>query len=555
MKKTLEIDFSANRIVSVAADMVDGKNYVGALKMLNKNAEINGNDEDTYMLYAEAFDDMGLYEKSVNNWFKFLDTVEFGEPCDCYEGLAVDYMNLGMEHFSAFYYNKLLSESGDLDPESRERIVNDFLSAEENPLKFVYPPEIADCSDIMAEGVNLMKQGKFVEAAAEFAKVGEGNEKYPSARNYIAMCNIIADKNEEAEEECLRLLEKYPDNIESLTTLAAVKTDAGKTDEAKKLAERLLSLNPTDPDKIYKIATVCCENKMHSEAYGLFCKLSDELANDLSVMYFKAVSAFNCGKFEESFQCFDRLLTVFPEAVTAKYFYDRARALSAEPDNGEEKELSYFYRLPPEIREASLKMLAACARLTPAAARKLSAEVDLRDCILWCFDETDGKNAQDLQRLASHVAVLAGLDDIVRDILLNAFVSDEVKIDILTSLAERNKKNSFGAVICHIYKSVETRRLRLGRAGKSNFLQAYARLFSHFGILDDDNGEAFASAAESIYQKLEEAEKLSLASDVDALCAAMFIYSGVTNTGLTKNTLNTFFEVSKERIDKILAHV
>ena len=45
-------------------------------------------------------------------------------------------MNLGDRHFSAFYYNKLLFESDDMDAETREQIVDDFLSTEENPLKF-----------------------------------------------------------------------------------------------------------------------------------------------------------------------------------------------------------------------------------------------------------------------------------------------------------------------------------------------------------------------------------------------------------------------------------
>ena len=56
----MDIDLSGDRLIGIAADMVDNHNYIGALKMLNKNAEISGNDEDSYMLYAEIFDDLGL---------------------------------------------------------------------------------------------------------------------------------------------------------------------------------------------------------------------------------------------------------------------------------------------------------------------------------------------------------------------------------------------------------------------------------------------------------------------------------------------------------------
>ena len=65
-----------------------------------------------------------------------------------------------------------------------------------------------------------MKAGEYDQAVEEFEKVGEGNPKYLAARNYVAMCKIISDKCEEAEQECLQVLEKYPDDVQALTTLA-----------------------------------------------------------------------------------------------------------------------------------------------------------------------------------------------------------------------------------------------------------------------------------------------------------------------------------------------
>ena len=63
MKKTIDIDLSSDRLIAVAADLVDEHNYISALKLLNKNADMHFNDEDSYMLYAEIFDDVGLFEK------------------------------------------------------------------------------------------------------------------------------------------------------------------------------------------------------------------------------------------------------------------------------------------------------------------------------------------------------------------------------------------------------------------------------------------------------------------------------------------------------------
>ena len=127
MAKILGMDLSDDRLISIAADLVDNHNYIGALKMLNKNAGLSGNDEDSLMLYAEIFDDMGLYEKCVNGWFKYMDNSDLIDINECYEGLAMCYMNLGNEHFAAYYYNKLLMETDELDADAREDILRSFL--------------------------------------------------------------------------------------------------------------------------------------------------------------------------------------------------------------------------------------------------------------------------------------------------------------------------------------------------------------------------------------------------------------------------------------------
>ncbi len=548
MAKTLEFDLGADRLIGIAADLVDSHNYIGALKMLNKNAEADGNDEDSYMLYAEIFDDMGLYERCVNGWFRFMDNTAECDWTDCYEGLAVSFMNLGNQHFSAYYYNKLLFENGEISSEDREQIVGDFLSAEENPLKFAYPPRLADCSQIFADGIEFMKSGEYDRAAAEFEKVDEENEKYFSARNYIAMCKIISDRTDEAEQECLNLLKRRPDDVQALTTLAAVKTEAGKRDEALALAEKLISLNPENPDEIYKIATVCCENKLHEQAYKLFCKLPEEFEYDQTVLYFKAVSAFNCGKYEESFTAFDNIVTINPDAVTARFYYNAARAME---QSGEITELGYFYRLPQEIRESSLKMLAAYLRLPAASAKKLSSALDLSACVKWCFDECDGTALDELQSLAAHVAVKACMDDYVRDILLNAFLPDQLKIDTLSALCARNEFNCFGVVICNVYRRVTMQHIMLGRKKRANFMSAYSRLVAHFSILDDEHGKAFAASAEELYKTLSAQDRLDVAKDTDALTAAIYIKSGVREAGVTGKNLWQFFDVTKNRVSVI----
>ena len=549
MGKTTRIDLSADRLLSVALQMADDHNYIGALKMLNNLAERDELSLDALSLYAEIYDDLGLYEKCINGWFLFLDSAVDEDLSDCYEGLAVSFMNLGMENFAAFYYNKLLEEANGFSAEERESILRDFLSTEENPLKFAYPPALADCTQIISEGVSYMKSGDFERAVEEFEQVEDENPSYTTARNYIAMCKIVTDKIDEAEQECKALLKREPDNIQAMTTLAACYSERGEAEAAAELARRLVDLNVKDQDEIYKIATVCCENKMHEEAHLMFSKLSGEIINDKNIMFFRAVAAYNSGKIQEAFDEFDRLLTIYPDAVIASHSYEFGRAAA---DGGNKVELSYFYRLPQEMREENLSILSSYLSLPKSQTSKLYEPEQLERCINWCFDEVDGSHGGDLQRIALMVAVKAELDYIVEKYMLDAFLPDEMKIELLTAVIERNEGVDMGVVICNVYKSVCIEPIEIGRAKRKQFLGAYANLCSHFVILDAFNGYKIKEATEETYSKLKEGGNLCLANDSQALAAAVYIKSGVREAGISGKKILNFFDITQDRVNRIL---
>lgn len=555
--KTLTIDLSEDRLLSIAADYNADHNYIGALRMLNKNAELNGNADDSYMLYAETFDDMGLSEKSINAWFKFIDYTygdEYAPASDAYEGLAVNYLNMGEEELAAYYYNKLLMEiSGELSQEARQDIINSFIIRRKSPLKIAWPPRLADFSGEMEKGVSYMRAGDFENAVAEFGKVEEGNKSYLTARNYIAMCDIISDKCDEAEQECLAVLEKYPDDVQALTTLAAVKNQQKKSEESKQLAEKLLSVGATATDDLYKIATVCCENGMHEQAYELFCRIENDLPYDSSLLYFKAVSAYNCGKKAESLDAFDKIQTICADAVTAKYYADIVRShLKEDDEDYKNNPLTYFYRLPPEERESNVEILSAFVRLSDKHAKAISDEVDVTDCIRWCFDEGGDHGSAELKLLGAACAVKSPYcDDLLRDILLDAFLPDSLKMHTLSFIAERNRDCNYGVVVCHVYRKIHIPALKIGRTRRKAFVKAYAMNVARFAMLEPDYVYSLCSAAAKLYGELSEKGTLSSVKDVAALAAAICSKSGISEAA-DADAACAFFGAKRSNYDILM---
>ena len=553
MSKTDRIDLSADRLISIAADCLENHSYISALKMLNKNAVLNGNDEDSFMLYAECFDDMGLYEKCVNGWFKYIDYAGSGADfAEAYEGLAVSYMNMGMDSFAAFYYNKLLIETDSgLTAEHRREIIEAFINTDKPGLRFVYPPRLADYSEEIDKGMELMRSSDFLGAIEQFSKVGEGNEKYLSARNFIAMCSVITDNNEQAEAECMNVLKHDPNNVQALTTLSAVKSQQHLTEEARELALKLLSLAPGENEDLYKIATVCCENGLHAEAYDLFCRLDERVAYDCALLFFKAVSAFNCGKVEKSLEIFDTLLTVYPNAVTADYWHDVVMKERKKPEK-KRRTLEYFYRLPQDVCEDNVAFLSAFNSLPDGDAKKLSDETDVTGIIHWCLDEGGSNASFELKTLGALTAVKCGLDDTVRDILLDAFLPDSIKLEVLCALVGKNTEGEYGVVVCNLYRRVTLVPIKVGRAKRKLFLKAYAQVFSRFAMLENEYPYKLAAAAEKLYEKLERECRLDAVRSAPALAAAILKFSEINENGLTDEQICSFFGVTQAKVDWIL---
>ncbi len=553
MGKTESIDLSADRLIAIAADAVEEHNYITALKMLNKNAVLNGNDEDSFMLYAEAFDDMSLYEKCVNGWFKYIDYAgEGADLAEAYEGLAISFMNMGQESFSAYYYNKLLIETDvELTQENRQEIINSFLSGEKHSLRFVWPPKLADYSEELESGISYMRGGDYDRAVEEFSKVEEGNSKYLAARNYIAMCEIITDNLEQAEQECNAILSRDGRDVQALTTLAAVKSQQKNTEEAQQLATRLLSIGATSPDDIYKIATVCCENGMHEQALGLFRQLEEHLPYDFSILYFRAIAAYNCGKIQESLDTFDELLTIYPNAVTAEYWRMKAAANSKKKPE-KRKPFEYFYRLPKDVSRSNLEFLSAFARLTDKMCREIYDDADVDSCIHWCFDEGDSNNSYELKLLGATCAVKANLTDSVRDILLDAFLPDGIKMETLSELVQRDEGGEYGIVVCNLFRRVTLIPLKTGKNKRKIFLRAYALAFSRFAMLSESYSEKLNYAAEALYEKLEREERLETLHSVPALAAAIVRFADINESGLTDENMLSFFGADAKKVQAIL---
>ena len=519
-----------------------------ALRFAYEELNTYGGSADVYARLSDIYEAMGLHTSAINFWFRFLEIADEEDLPDIYEGLAVNYGNRGDEKQAAFYYNRLMDVDDTLSEETKMDIISAFAKKKSDGFRVVYPPHEADYSKELAEGAQALKRGDCARAVEKFSEVQKGAKEYLTAKEMQSVAYLLSGKTEEAERLCLEVLEDEPNAERILSSLAAVYMEQGREQESKEIALRLSKLNLTEPDAIFKAATVCCENGLHKEAYDKFSQVEKMMPYDGRMLYFKAVSAFQCGLVEEAEKSLHALCTLYPDSEVGKYYLRALKNREEEPL----PEFTYFYHVPEEERESrcqSLMHMLEC----PKEEAQLFGLIALHDGYFrWCFDEMDGAD-HELQFLGLAAAVHVHADEFIREILLDIEIADVLKLETLRMLYARNEDMQIGVVLYDVYHPLQILKIQIGRKRRKRFIESYAKVASKFSIVNDDYGKKIKKAAEKLYRDLEENGGLELVDGAEECACAIFFYSKINQITKNREEMAQIFGADLEKVNRLLS--
>ena len=236
--KVQKIDYDIERLGSMADKYYNEGKFLSSLRLAYRQYELYGGDGDIYARLADIYEGMGLHASAINWLYKFLDEADPQDFPDIFEGLAVNYLNMGQETHAAYYYNRLIDTDESLPIEAKQDIIDAFAKPTKSGIRFVYPPEIADYSKELEQGSRALKAGDCKNAVRLLGSVAKGAKEYAQAKEMQAVAHLLSGEESEAEKICLELLQTHPDNARALATLSAVYLEQGKTEESKEIALR-----------------------------------------------------------------------------------------------------------------------------------------------------------------------------------------------------------------------------------------------------------------------------------------------------------------------------
>lgn len=532
---------------SVENRLQDG-DYFGALKILNKRNGMYAPSADAQALAADIYEGLGLWQLAADAWFRFLDTCNEADFGEGYEGLAVAFMNMGNDVQSALYYHRAFAEEGQLSPEGAAEIGNLFRRATQPQLRLVHA-EGAPEPELLSDGLSLLRAGELEKAREKFAEIPRESRDFPSAVGLSAMCTLMLGDEEGAQKECEALLETHPDNIQALTTYCAVLGARGDKEGAKKVAAHLASLPAEATDDLYRIATALCETGLDEEAYEKLTLLEDRLPYDENVLWFRAAAACRTQRIDAAIGCLETLTQLNPRKAVAEYYLERLRGVR----DGEEEAfpMTYYYRVPEDEYETIAGFLMAASTAEERDVNRIASLPQLGEFFRIAFDEMEGRDEK-LQALAVRVAVRVRADSFLREVLLDSTLEEFCKINILHALTMRNEEDSFGVVVCNVYKEFFTHKIEIGEKKAEAFLKAFADVYSKFALLGEENEGKICAAAEDVYASLEEADALDYCDERASLAAAIYRESRLKGGERSLSDIVNLFDANQYTTERIL---
>lgn len=545
------LDFSDEFMLDSVEKRAHNGDFMGALTMLNKRNQMYAPSADAQALAADIYEELGMHRMAADAWFRFLDTCNEADFAEGYEGLAVAFMNMGNEFHSALYFNRYCEEgellSDEDDGEDLEKLLADEISSTPH-LRLVHSD--GESPEAFSEGLNLLKTGDLEEAKEKFESVSEKSEEYATAMGLDAMCTLMLGNEDEADKICRDILQRYPENVTALTSYCAVLGAQEKKVEAREVARRLADIETENADDLYRIATALCETNLDKEAYAVLKRLREKLPYDDNVLYFYAVAAFKTGHIDNSVEALERLTTLYPRKAVASYFLRLMREMRDE--NGEPFPMEYLYRVPTEEYNTIAGLLLKAEKAEGInKLREIANLPQLGEILTVAFDEMDGHD-QKLQLLASKVAVKLRRDAEVREMLLDFEADDLVKLHTLHELVMRNEEDSFGTVICNLYKEFFTHKIEIGEKKSEEFLHAFAEVYSKFALFGEENEHKLCLAAEDVYATIEEYGAWEYCEERASLAAVIYREARLKRGERKIDDIVKLFNANKYKTLKIL---
>lgn len=188
-----------------------------------------------------------------------------------------------------------------------------FLSQRQPPTQSL-PSAPGDVATHLAQGRQLLEQGKLNEAIAEFQSAIRLDANSVEGHFQLGNAYFQQGKLEEAAKEFQKAVELAPENVDARSNLGATYYELGQFDKAAAEFKKAIALQPEDADIHYNLGAAYVQQFQFEAGIAEFNEAL-RLNPNLTRAYFGLGNAYKLqGKKQEAIQALEKFLSLSDEA-------------------------------------------------------------------------------------------------------------------------------------------------------------------------------------------------------------------------------------------------
>lgn len=522
-------------IDEIAEDLLDENDRVSALALLREIEARGDGDFHTYQRIADLYTELFMFERSIDYWYKFLDSAPAKYRAEAYNGLGGNYYFLKKEKIAAYYFNLQISDKGDADFPFDELMYELFApNSEDEPLKVVDAQSITDEKTI--KRAREYMEGDFIRALKECSKIGEGSPYYGEAQflegtfllAYLdfdnALTCFIHARDEDYRKDVVQT------EIFSLSLMLGNRVLADKTFEELKREGNIAQ------ECTLKYFSLFSAYDHFDLAYEYYQKLAKLLPDYGDLILFGGYAAFNAGKYDDAAKNFHDYYKITGEAYALNY------AELAHEQAVKKKKPTKPYLLDYRFGYERSYMLQIADEMMGYYGKRLISS-DGFDEVKYCADVC--LTSDDPELLAATFQTLCNYDSAyaakkMKEYLLKASGVESIKLLAISLLSEHGQEKPVGVVIGDLYSRVPFERVEFNEECGDVFRSAYSVAFGRIAPYCEKEAYKLRVAAYALYDRFLSNGNVRKVKSPNALAALIFKRSGIKLFGEDKDFCKYF---------------
>ncbi len=526
-KKVLKFEQPADFFYRSAQKMMDGGSFINALSTIRRAVEIEPDNYEFSLCFAEVLTELARYEESNGVLFELIEKKEELDA-DCYFCLGCNFMGLNDIHKARESFEKYLALSPDGEySEEVEDFLYYFDTEEENIREFMDQLNGDGVYDKAHEGKKHLDRAEFEKAVEVLESIEDESDDMAYAKNNLALAYYCLKNVDRAIEVTEKVLKKQANNLHANCNMAIFIRSKEGIDAAEQYIKKVLAYDTQTIEDIYKVGITLCELKKHEEAIPYLRELAEYSPYDEKVLYYLAAALHNTDRPKEAINLLDSIKKLDHPGVIAEYYIKRIN--NEVQGHDEFVEMDYVYQVPANEAKKKIKYLNDCLKLPDSSFRGMWKEDrEFLHTALWGLEYGD----DNIKRaIAGMVAGFADqkAEKVLRAFLLKKDQPDDVKNDIFVLLKRMNAAEPYVS-----YIKGEVVEVKVGTYDEdgNELTEDYAKLFRVlYDVINKHYDEGLIKSALNVIQEYLEDDTNALVPELVDEIAAAILYVALKRTG------------------------